>query len=413
MASIPHNSLPDSTLPLLRQGYEFFMKQREKLNSDIFGIRLMLMPAIVLTSPDGAKLLYDETKFKRHGAAPWRIQKTLIGKDGVQTLDDATHKDRKAMFMSLMTPENIARIMELIEDEWQKAVPEWQQQQEVVLLDETQFLFFRAACRWAGVPLESDEAMRQHAREMGHMIDGFGAVGKRYRQGKQARKRAEEWTMQLVDEVRSGSLITQHGEALGVIAQHKGRDGSLLPRHPAAVEVLNIIRPITAIATYVAFCALALHNYPQYRENLARGNEQDAQHFVQEVRRFYPFTPFVGGRVRQAFDWRGYAFPKGRLVLLDIYGLNHDERFWRAPEVFRPGRFNDQAEDPYIFMPQGGGEFIGHRCAGEWLTIEAMKRSVKWLVRIQYDLPTQDLSIDLARIPTKPASGVIIRNISS
>ena len=46
--------------------------------------------------------------------------------------------------------------------------------------------------------------------------------------------------------------------------------------------------------------------------------------FAQEVRRFYPFAPFVGGRAVRDLTWQGEHIPVGSLVLLDIYGQNHD-----------------------------------------------------------------------------------------
>src|SRR3546814_10231988 len=64
-------------------------------------------------------------------------------------------------------------------------------------------------------------------------------------------------------------------------------------------------RPTVAIARYVIFAALALHRRPDCRERLIAGSDAEREAFVQEVRRFFPFFPFVGGRVREGFDWRG------------------------------------------------------------------------------------------------------------
>jgi len=50
---------------------------------------------------------YDESKIKREGAAPMFATKTLLGDDGVQTLDDAEHRNRKQYFLDLMTEERI------------------------------------------------------------------------------------------------------------------------------------------------------------------------------------------------------------------------------------------------------------------------------------------------------------------
>jgi Cytochrome P450 len=72
---------------------------------------------------------------------------------------------------------------------------------------------------------------------------------------------------------------------------------------------------------------------------------------MQEVRRFYPFAPFLGARVRAPFDWRGHHFEPGTLVLLDVYGTHHDPHIWAAPEEFQPERFVGWSGDSFGFMP--------------------------------------------------------------
>src|SRR3546814_10503319 len=114
--------------------------------------------------------------------------------------------------------------------------------------------------------------------------------------------------------------------------------------------------------------------------------------FVQEVRRFSPFVPAVAALGRREFEWRGYHFPSGRRVILDLYGTNHDARTWNAPEAFRPERFREWDESPFNFIPQGGGDHnVNHRCPGEWITIRLMKQrseehtsELQSLMRISY-----------------------------
>ncbi len=75
--------------------------------------------------------------------------------------------------------------------------------------------------------------------------------------------------------------------------------------------------------------------------------------FVQEVRRFYPFFPFVAARVKQDFTWNGYQFTEGTLTLLDLYGTNHDQKLWEHPNMFYPERFAQWQGSPFSFIPQG------------------------------------------------------------
>jgi fatty-acid peroxygenase len=181
----------------------------------------------------------------------------------------------------------------------------------------------------------------------------------------------------------------------------------------AAVELLNVLRPTVAVARFVTFAALALHEHPRSKQKLR--SDDYLEHFVQEVRRYYAFFPFIGGHVREPFDWRGHRFTEGTWVLLDLYGTDHDERVWENPEAFRPERFAKRGEpDAFDFIPQGGGDhFAGHRCAGEWVTIALMKAAVRLLTEsMQYDVPAQqDLAVPLTRMPTLPKSGFAMRDV--
>ena len=163
------------------------------------------------------------------------------------------------------------------------------------------------------------------------------------------------------------------------------------------------------------FAALALHEHPAWREKLRAGDDEYTGLFVQEVRRFYPFAPFVGAKVRAPFDWRGYHFRKGALVLLDVYGTNRDGRQWERPDEFWPERFRQWDQSSYNFIPQGGGDYHhGHRCPGEWITIEATKLAVNFLTRhVTYEVPPQDLRFPLSRIPTFPRSGFVITQVAA
>ena len=403
----------DSTLDLLREGYPFLKNRHERLDTDIFELRLLGEKAIALHGAEAARLFYDPARFVREGAVPRRVQTTLMGQHGVQTLDDGEHRCRKEMFMVLMGEGSRHGLMRELAGWWQHYARRWEQRHErVVLFEAAQEILCRAACAWANVPLAEDE-VAYRAQDFGLMIDGFGGVGPRHWRGKQARNRGEKWMRGIIRQVRAGKLNPAEGTAAHIIAWHREPDDQLLSTQIAAVELMNVLRPIVAIATYITFAALALHEYPPYRQLLRSTTEDYAELFVQEVRRYFPFTPLLGARVKDDFTWHGFHFPKNRLVLLDVYGTHRDARWWADPDVFWPDRFRTWRESPFDFMPQGGGGFLtGHRCAGEWITIEAMKQAVAFLNDgLRYDVPPQDLHYDLSRLPTLPNSGFVMANV--
>lgn len=411
MPPIPHDLSFDSTFALLLDPYGFISKRCRRYGADLFQTRLLLRPTICMTGPEAAELFYRQDLFARRGAAPGRIQKTLLGQGGVQGLDGEAHRHRKQMFMSLMTPERIEELKERTADWWRTYARKWATMERVTLYDEMQELLTRSVCGWAGVPLPEAEVGRR-AAELTALFDYAGSVGPKHWWSRLSRRRSESWIEGIVEQIRNGDLSSPQGSAARVIAAWRDQDGALLNPRIAAVELLNILRPAVAVSVFIVFAAHALHRFPACRRELRTGGDYP-ELFVQEVRRFYPFFPAVMARTRHNFEWNGYRFPGGRQVMLDLYGTNRDPRTWDAPEEFRPERFRRWDGNPFNFIPQGGGNHdLNHRCPGEGITIELMKVSCEFLAaNIEYDLPDQDLQIDVTRLPAVPKSRFVMCNV--
>jgi fatty-acid peroxygenase len=413
MPKIPSERGVDGSVALLRDGYEFISNRCRRLGTDIFATRLLGRRTICLMGEEAAKLFYDQNKFHRAGATPKRVQRTLVGVGGVQGLDSPEHRDRKRMFMSLMSPERIQMLARLTAQAWSVALGRWQQQGRVVLLPEVEEILCRAVCQWSGVQLAETDVKRRTA-EFHAMIDGGGALGLRHWRALRARRSAERWIADIIAKLRAGKLQAPEDTALHVIGLHRtDQAGKLLAPRIAAVEVINILRPTVAVGTFITFAAVALHQHPESRRFAASADARELEWFVQEVRRFYPFFPFIAARVSRKFEWRGYTFPKRRRVLLDLYGTDHDPRIWAAPDEFHPERFRDWNGSEFNFIPHGGGDhYEHHRCPGEWITIELMKVAVSFLATgMSYRVPEQDLSINLSRIPALPKSRFVMDNV--
>jgi fatty-acid peroxygenase len=410
---IPSTGAGDHTLALLREGYRFLPERFRRLGTDIFSTRLMLSKVTCVKGEEGARLLYQGDRFTRVGAIPPTTLLSLQDKGSVLTLDGPAHRWRKRMFLELLGPEQVVRLGDRFEALWRERLDDWAAMDQVVLFPEVTELICRAVCDWAGVPLSTGEA-RQRARAFAAMIDGAGAVGPRNWRGLWLRSRTERWARELIRRTRSGALTPPAESALAVIAAHRGRGGRRLPIRMATVELLNILRPTVASGRFIAFAALALLEHPQWRERLATAGPAERIAFAQEVRRLYPFFPAAAGRARSELIWRGRRFRKGAWVMLDICGTNTDPRSWREPEAFRPERFLDGEAGAFNFVPQGGGgPTSSHRCPGEGMTLELMQRALKLLTSaMHWQAPPQDLTVDLARFPTAPASGVIIAEVT-
>jgi fatty-acid peroxygenase len=393
-------------------GYEFVSRRCARYGSDVFETRLLAEPTVCMRGAAAARVFYDAARFRRAGAVPARVQKTLLGVGGVQGLDGEAHRRRKALFMSLMSPSAVTRLGDFVAELWRDRLEEWERADRIVLYDEVGPVLCHAVHLWAGVPITPGQVPGR-TNDLRAMIEAPAAVGPPHRRGRSARRRAEHGLGTLVKRVRAGTSAAPEGSAAQVVSAYRDPEGQLLDGRVAAVELLNLLRPTVAVDRFITFAALALHAHPQWRRRLRGGDGREAELFVQEVRRFYPFFPMQAARVRTTFDWQGVHFPVGRRVLLDLYGTDHHPQLWEDPDRFDPDRFRSGHRGSYDFIPQGGGNHhAGHRCPGEWITIELMKRAVTILTgEMDYDVPDQDLRVSLRRMPTLPTSRFLIANV--
>ena len=410
---LPYDKGLDNTLDFLTEGYLYITNRRKQFNRDMFKTRILGGKQVVcMAGKEAAEVFYDNDKFKRQGAAPERVIKTLFGEGGVQTLDGKAHEHRKLMFMDFMTKDSLQEIATFVEEEWMKVLPKWEKQESIILYEEVKKILTIAVCRWTGVPI-IDQDIDTFSEQLANLYESAEKVGMKHFKGKHARKELEAWLSQLIDDIRAGKIEVGEHTPLYQIAMHHDVDDVLLKKHTAAVEVLNLLRPTVAISVYIVLSGLALHDFPDQKNKLKFRDKTFYKMFVQEIRRYYPFFPVAPAIAKKDFLWDGHDFKKGTLVLLDLYGNNHHPDLWRKPNEFNPERFKDWDKSPFDLVAQGGGDYItGHRCAGEWLTITVMNKCIDILVnQMDYTVPEQDLSMSMKQMPSIPKSGFIIRDV--
>lgn len=254
--------------------------------------------------------------------------------------------------------------------------------------------------------------MKARTEELTSMVRAAGSIGLRYLRARWLRARSERWARQIIREARQGGWYG----AVAAIAGHENASGEALSEETAAVELINLLRPTVAVGVYVTFAAHALHLHGTELRNFLDADSEDparvmavAVAVADEVRRFYPFFPAIGGRVISPFEWRGHRFGEDDWLLLDLYGTNHDPLVWDEPGRFDPARHfsRDSASDGLV--PQGGGDHaLGHRCPGEWLTVALLAKAIICLIELDYNVPEQSLDISLNNFPTGPREGMRI-----
>jgi fatty-acid peroxygenase len=405
--SFPRTERFDETRGFLAEGYEFIGNRCRGLRTDAFETRLFLRRALCMVGADAAALFYGGGNFTRKGAILPTTPGLLGGKDTVQSLDGPDHRRRKELFLAMLDGPSVSRLVDEMELQWRIAMVRWAHEDGIVLHDRVQEVLCRAVMIWAGVPCAHDVADR--TRELAAIVEDAGALGPRVLSALLLRTRCEHWARRVVAGVRAGTFETPVDGPLARIAGHRGADGEPLPVETAARELINVLRPTVAVSRFIVFAALALHRHPAWRDAVAT-DPAARLWFVQEVRRFFPFFPAVGGRALRHLWFRRRFIEAGTWVLLDLYGTNHHPRLWEDPHEFRPERFRGRRPALLDLVPQGAGVLAtDHRCPGEEPAIALMSRAATLLAgAMDYRVPPQNLHIDLSRLPALPATGLVL-----
>ncbi len=117
---------------------------------------------------------------------------------------------------------------------------------------------------------------------------------------------------------------------------------------------------------------------------------------VKESMRLYPPAWTVSREAQADFEVGGYTIPKGSIIMMSMYVVHHDGRYWDQPEAFLPERFaagNEENIPKYAYFPFGGGPRI---CIGnQFAMMEAQLVLATILQRYRLSLiPDQHIKLN-------------------
>ncbi|MFD5225520.1 cytochrome P450 [Microbacterium sp. NPDC058342] len=413
------NRFLDDAPSILLRGYDAGPRiwTRAREGARAAPMRLLGHAALFVRGTEGVRVFYDDDLIARHGAMPRFVQETLFGHGSVHSLDGEEHRHRKATFVEVTyLDEQVERLAPELDREWRAELDAWLEGGRRSAYDAAIGAFGRACMRWAGIPGTPD-AQTRWAHRLAQIVDGFGRpLTPGFVAAVLDRVFSDRHTTRLVRAVRAGELTPPSHTALHHWSWHEDRTGRLLAPHVAGVELQNSIRPMIAVARFVAFAAKELHDRPGWRarihaETAERGTLIGgplATAFAQEVRRTAPFVPMLPGRALRDIHLDGQQVPAGGRVVIDILGTDLDDAFWQDPERFQPERFLEHPDYETLeaFIPHGGADVShGHRCPGEKLAITGLAAAIAALSDPRVEISGEGLDVDRRRLPTRPASG--------
>jgi cytochrome P450 len=120
--------------------------------------------------------------------------------------------------------------------------------------------------------------------------------------------------------------------------------------------------------------------------------------FLQEVLRLYPPGWLLSRRSKEADSLGGFQLPARTEVLVPLFLLHRDPRFWQQPEAFHPDRFAPQPQSehgPETYLPFAAGP---RRCIGEYLALCEMlmhMATVAQVYRLRCTSPMPELHMQI------------------
>jgi cytochrome P450 len=129
------------------------------------------------------------------------------------------------------------------------------------------------------------------------------------------------------------------------------------------------------------------------------------EHVAKEAMRLYPPAGMLFREATEDTKLGGYYIPEGTKILLPQFTVHGDERWFDAPDKFRPERFTGERSDErpdFAYFPFGGGP---HQCIGMHFAMMELKHIIPMLARrVDFELlssPQPDVNMELTLQPSE------------
>jgi len=182
----------------------------------------------------------------------------------------------------------------------------------------------------------------------------------------------------LIDERRK--LGTNKGDILSMLLSARDKNNNILTDEEVRDEIITLVLGNRTTSSALTWMWYLLSQHPEVVTKLHAELDRVlhgrlptfedmpqlpyTEMIVKETIRLYPPTWLGSRELTEDTLLDGYAAKKGQVVILNVYGLSHDARFFPDPDRFDPERFNSENEGTiphYAYLPFSAGP---HTCIG-------------------------------------------------
>ena len=416
------------TLAFLAKPFEF-IDERVARHGPIFRTHLLGKVTVFLAGGETAGVFADEQICMRDGATPNHIRE-LFGGRSLGLLDGAEHATRKRQILAAFVPEALPAYLPAMQTLVETTLARWaSRDEELDGVAELKRLAISAIATNV-VSMGDGPDLEKLLESFQVLTAGFTGLpvalpGTAFKRALDARDAILEVLGRAVKEHRA----KEHHDGLGRMLGHRDEHGATMTDENAVMELHHVF-----IAGYIVFAELAslliiIARDPALYEALSTSIKASAppgkltlrqlasmdllNRVVQETKRITPVVPIVCGRARKSFVLGGFRIEEGTMLFWAPFAHHQDAAVYPKPHTFDAERFTaaraEQGRHPFAFAPQGMGPSTGHKCPGvDYATLLMQVFTTTLLRDYTYDLPEQDVSLDLSRIPPEPRDGLRI-----
>ncbi|MEM7116297.1 MAG: cytochrome P450 [Chloroflexota bacterium] len=130
---------------------------------------------------------------------------------------------------------------------------------------------------------------------------------------------------------------------------------------------------------------------------------------IKETLRLYPTATFITRMVVDPFTIGGRHFPKGALIIINIFEMHRRSELFCDPACFRPERFLDKVQPPerYAYMPFGAGARV---CMGNMFArLEAQVILATMLQQVALERANHEPVVMDMQISLRPRDPLLVR----
>lgn len=400
------------TLDLISDSRKF-VKERGQKYGEIFKTNIVGQNTIyVLGSEPMGFLMRKENQYVEITLLP--PMKKLLG-NIISTQTGDLHKSRRQILVQAFKPRALKDYHQTMVTITNHYLQKWEKKGNFAWYPELLDYTFDLACDFLiGLPSASETSWKEDYETFSKGLFSFNTLPLPWTNFSRAMKSRNQILAKIEQIINTRKQQKEEkSDALSILLTAKDEEGKSLSLPEVKEQILNLLFAghSTLASALSSFCLLVAQ-HPQVlgklqqeqdeiRAPISRETLEKMPYLAQVIQEVLRLIPPVGAsfrRIIEDFELNGYYFPKGWLLIYDVFGVHQNEKVWPQPEDFEPDRFAEGKIKPFTHIPYGGGM---RECLGkEFAQLEIKIFTASLIKNYQWSLlPNQDLSPELMPVP--------------